>query len=69
MKIRIAVAVLPNGEWNSCGYGRPGKEPTDEEKISYATDTIDGPGAQIYFVEAELPLPTITTIQGEVKTE
>jgi len=64
MKIRIAVAVAPNGEWNSAGWGRPEKEVPDRDKMDLAVEPIEA-GAR-YFIEAEVNLPTTTTVKGAV---
>ena len=65
IKIRIAVAVAPNGEWNSSGWGRPEKEVSDKDKMDIAVEPLDSGEAQ-YFIEAEVDVPKETTIQGTV---
>ena len=66
IKVRIAVAVHPNGEWNAVGWGRPnGREVTDKEKRDLAVDVMPD-GESVFFVDAEIPLPKEPTIQGTV---
>jgi hypothetical protein len=65
MKIRIAVAVSPDGEWNSAGWG--GKhEVTDHDKMQIAIEPIPS-GEARYFIEVEVELPSAPpTICGAV---
>lgn len=61
IKIKIAVAVWPDGAWNSCGWSGG----TDAEKTSIAVEA--GPtGERLSWVEANVPLPELETITGTV---
>lgn len=62
MKVRIAVAVDADGDWNAVGC----RALSDEKAAGYAADTISDP-YHVRFVEADVPLPDISTIRGEVK--
>lgn len=65
VRVRIAVAVLPSGKWNSCGWSN-GK---DKDLISFAADTLEEDGEEYYFVEATLPIPVRVhpqTIEADV---
>jgi hypothetical protein len=67
VKVRIAVAVDPEGDWNATGWrGRDG-EPVDEEAMEIVADNLN-PGERRFWVEAELPVPErdAVTIQGAV---
>ena len=55
-KVRIAVAVDPNGDWNSAGW----KTTSDREKMELATEPLE-PGEARYWLEADLDVPEIRT--------
>lgn len=63
VKVRIAVAVAPNGEWNAMGWSSG--EASDSEKMSLCIETID-PGEARYWLEAELDVPEAPTVQANV---
>ena len=65
MKIRIAVAVTLDGEWNACGWGRPGMEIPDKRKMDLAVEGVAGSEAR-YWVEAEVEIPHVKTVKGVV---
>lgn len=65
VRVRIAVAVTHEGEWNSCGWGRPGKDVSDADKMALAVETMPD-GESRYWVEADIPLPSPPTIEGTV---
>lgn len=64
IKVRIAVAVDPCGDWSSCGWGSMKKRIPDDELMGNAIDSIAS-GEARYFLEAELELPKGQTIQVE----
>ena len=64
VKVRIAVAVDPDGDWNSCGW----KDGDDKDKMGMCCDTL-GSGEARYWLEAELPIPEIAKIQAVVTNE
>jgi hypothetical protein len=69
-KIRIAVAMAPDGEWNSCGYSLRDRltEVSDKDKMDGTVDCLPERETR-YFVEAEIPIPdpeVIATIIGTV---
>jgi len=61
VRVRIAVAVDPDGDWNSCGWKGGG----DENAMEICTESI-GSGEARYWLEADLPVPEIATIQAAV---
>jgi hypothetical protein len=63
VKVRIAVAVGPNGEWNAMGWSSG--EASDSEKMSLCVEPID-PGEARYWLEAELDVPEEPTVQASV---
>jgi hypothetical protein len=68
IRVRIAVAVDPGGSWSSCGWQHADNAPrSDEDKAMDALDTMSA-AAVVHFVEADIPLPTTETIEGEVTT-
>lgn len=68
VRVRIAVAVTPAGQWNSCGFSRSsGEREDDDELMGLAIDPLDDTGEARYFVEADLPIPEPETVEGEVK--
>jgi len=64
VKVRIAVAVDPDGDWNSCGW----KTGTNKDAMSICVDTL-GSGEARYWLEAELPIPEIATIRAAVTSD
>ncbi len=79
VRVRIAVAVNADGEWGCDGWHRNpaegfdgkmkfGSDNSDENKAQIAASGLPYKGNKhICFVEAEIPLPQETTVQGEVK--
>lgn len=53
VRVRIAVAVGDEGNWNSCGF--TGAD--DQDNISFATETIEDSTFKVYWLEADLPIP------------
>ena len=62
VRVRIAVVVASDGEWNSCGWS--GAE-SDGEMVGIVLDCL-GEDGQIRWVEADIPLPSEPTVIGEV---
>jgi hypothetical protein len=61
VKVRVAVAVDPQGDWASSGFS--GQD--EAEAHSYCTDHIQ-PGESRYWLEAEVDIPEPVTVQAEV---
>jgi len=61
-KVRIAVAIDLEGNWASCGFGGQDRDVTDSEIMSLAIDQL-GNGENQYFIEVELDIPEIKTIE------
>ena len=53
VRVRIAVAVLPSGKWNACGWSS-GK---DKDLIFFAREPLEEDGEEYHFIEATLPVP------------
>lgn len=62
VKVRIAVAIDPKGNWNACG----GQGMPDDESMSLAVDAV-ADGEARYFLEADLAIPEAPTIQAKVE--
>lgn len=62
VKVRIAVAVDPSGDWNSDGWMR-GK---DKDMREQAVDPLQD-GAAVYWLTAELPVPEAQEIAATVE--
>lgn len=60
VRVRIAVAVDPSGDWSSAGW----KSADPAELHGYAVDTLDN-GERRYWLEADLEVPEISAIQVE----
>lgn len=63
VRVRIAVSVDPDGVWNSCGWS----EGSDADKSGLAFEE-QAYGGALHWVEADVPIPEPTTIEGEVTT-
>ena len=65
-KVRIALAVDVDGEWNACGWGNVVKGTTtgDRELMGVATDPLAS-GENRYFVEVEIEMPEIKVLAAE----
>lgn len=61
-KVRIAVAIDHTGAWSCSGWGGAGRDIKDSEMMSFAIETLEN-GESQYFIEAELDVPEIKTIQ------
>lgn len=65
VKVRIAIAVCPNGEWSAFGLWRMNDEQKKEN--TFVDDFAEG-SEQFYFIEAEVPLPHAQVIKGAVSS-
>lgn len=73
VKVRIAVTVTADGNWNSCGWRIRGDR-TLEETDRDARDmlSLSGEGldreqlSQTVWVEVDLPVPQVTVVAGYV---
>jgi len=61
VKVRIAVAVDPSGEWSATGW----HEASDELMMECARDSV-ADGEALYWLEAELAIPEPETVQASV---
>lgn len=73
VKVKIAVAVDPKGRWYAYGSGDVASGhlfPTNHDELLETVD-IDqcGPNEALFWVTAELPVPAIREIAGEVAVE
>jgi hypothetical protein len=62
VRVRIAVAVDPDGNWNSCGWSSG----DDEQKLEIATEDLQH-GESRYWLTAELEVPDVAEIQAEIE--
>lgn len=69
VRVRIAVAVNPNGYWKATGYSDFFfVHPTNEESAEREVRVEAGKDAVVHWVEATLQVPEPQTIEGEVST-
>lgn len=62
VRVRIAVAVTPDGAWSAFGYSG-----YDEKGVKESVFIDDLPeGEQFHWIEADVPIPVATTIPGAV---
>jgi hypothetical protein len=61
VKVKIAVAVDPDGLWIASGYGK--QMDWDEQMVCMMDDLA--PGEARYWVTAELDVPEVKEIEGE----
>lgn len=62
VRVRIAVAVQPDGGWNAAGW----EDGSDNEKLDAALQPMTNNAAHVW-IEAEVPVPPEVTIEGQVK--
>ncbi len=62
VRVRIAVAVDQDGDWAASGHSG-NKDPN--MPFEWILDDI-APGESRYYVEADLPVPVMRTVQGDV---
>lgn len=60
-KVRIAVAIAANGDWMAVGA----HDATDEAIIDTLYDNGIPVGAALRWIEADVPLPDVLTIEGK----
>lgn len=63
VRVKIAVAVDPDGKWMASGYGYGNPIDWNEQMVCMLDDLA--PGEARYWVTAELDVPEIKEIQGE----
>ena len=63
MKVRIAIAITPNGNWTAAGY----KGCEDESPQSVLDVYVDEMVGEVYhWIEADVPIPKQETFDGQV---
>jgi hypothetical protein len=68
VRVRICVVIDDKGHWSSAGWkGKRALLDSDLIDIADAADITEGNNTRIYFIEADLELPTPPTIQGIVE--
>lgn len=63
-KVRIALAVDSQGDWNACGWSRDGKPTLDDDMMTAAVEMVSD-GENQYWVEVEVEIPEPKTVQGK----
>lgn len=61
--VRIAVAVGPDGKWNSCGWSEC---PDDHEAFGLASECLEG-FERGYILTATLAVPSVTEVEAEAE--
>lgn len=61
-KVRIAVAIDHTGAWSCSGWGGGGRDAKESDMMSFAIETLEN-GENQYFIEAELDVPEVKTIE------
>lgn len=62
VRVRIAVAVDKTGHWSAVGW----KDAKDA--MGHAVETLE-PGEARYWLEADLPIPTESTVEARVTVD
>ncbi len=66
VKVRVAVAVDPNGYWNAAGWGGGHRgEPNDQQKMEIAVECVED-GEARYWLEAEVEVPDVPVVAAAV---
>ncbi len=66
VRVRIAVAVTPKGEWASGGYCVEDPQ-SDATASDLAIECLDRDGAVVHYIEADVPVPDEgSTVEGRV---
>ena len=60
VRVRIAVAVQADGQWNAAGFS----DAADVVKRSIAMEPLAE--CEVVWIEADVPLPSEAVIQGDV---
>ncbi len=70
IRVRIAVAVSAEGHYSTSGGTRPSGKPwSDESLLSDVRSELEAASPiATHFIEADIPLPVATTIEGKVTT-
>ena len=71
VRVRIAVAVGPNGHWGASGWC-VGGGCADADDVAFEVAELDYEAARLSYVEADVPLPApdrVLTIDGKVARE
>jgi hypothetical protein len=63
VRVRVAVAVDTQGEWNAAGWSSG----TEDERMEIACDNVQ-PGEARYWLEANLPLPEARNRGADMST-
>lgn len=69
VRVRIAVAVAPDGGYVSTGSDSQDDETKRDEAIEFSSADYDASEFRVSFVEADVPMPEPqpeTTIEGKV---
>jgi hypothetical protein len=61
VRVRIAVAVSPDGDWNAAGHSGGGGSAMAVVALQSMYD------ARVTWVEADVPLPVPAVVEGEGK--
>ena len=74
VRVRIAVGVLPSGEWSAGGASGAVQDAwntqTPEGLVRDDLSHLEGHlGMQFVWVEADIPLPQPVTVEGTVSDE
>lgn len=67
VKVRVAVAVDPSGNWAAYGFSRTDDSPADKEAWEVVLDIVED-GEARYWVTAELPVPEMVETAGAVES-
>lgn len=62
VKVRIAVAVDPEGKWNACGWS----DMDEDRAMELACEPLQE-GEDRYWVTAELPILGVIVIKGQLE--
>lgn len=62
VKVRIAVAVDPEGAWHCCGWDGC----DEQEAFSYCIDSL-GSGESRYILTAELAIPEVVEVPAAIE--
>ena len=62
VRVRVAVAVDPDGTWNAVGWSGA---KDDDDMVGLALDMV-GTQESVYWLTADLPLPATVEIPAEV---
>ena len=66
VRVRIPVAVAPNGEWNAAGWSGDEREDGLESVLEGMPHQFKDHQIRVSYIEADVPLPEDNTIEGKV---